>query len=117
MNIGLIDVGRGKTLHLQFRGVTADISMEGLAMKLNSQISSILPFITKMMGESREFDLEITANLGPKDVRGVGEVRWNFMDLPYVLKIGVFLKEMREDEKQKWTNFVISQSKNISRDA
>ena len=115
VNIGLINVGRQKTLHLQFKGVTTDISIEGLGLKFNSQVSSILPFLTKMMGENKEFDLEITANLGQKDVRGVGEVRWTFMDLPYFLRMGIFLKEMREDEKEKWTNFVICQSKSISR--
>ena len=62
---------------------------------------------------NKEFDLEITANLGTKDVRGVGEVRWTSMGLPHFFKIGIFLKEMRADEKEKWTNFVIRQSKNI----
>lgn len=114
MNIGLIDIGRGKTLHVQFKGVTTDISMEGLGLKFNSQVSAILPFAVKMMGENREFDLEITAYLGTNDVKAVGEVRWTFMQLPYFSKMGVFLREMREDEKEKWTNFVISQSKNIS---
>ena len=113
VNIGLIDIKKGKNFHVQFKGVTVDISMEGLGLRCNSQVSAILPFATKMMGENREFDLEITANLGTKDVRGVGEVRWTSMDLPHFLKMGIFLKEMREDEKEKWTNFVISQSKNI----
>jgi hypothetical protein len=113
VNIGLIDIRRGKNLHVQFKEVTTDISMEGLGLRCNSQVSAILSVATKMMGKNKEFDLEITANLGTKDVRGVGEVRWTSMDLPHLFKMGIFLKEMREDEKEKWTNFVTSQSKNI----
>lgn len=114
VNVGLIDIGRGKTLHVLFKGVTTDISMEGLGLKFNSPASAILPFAIKMMGEKREFDLEITAHLETKDIKAVGEVRWTFMELPYLFKMGIFLKEMRADEKEKWTNFVIRQSKNMT---
>lgn len=68
MNIGLIEIERGKTLHAQFKGVTTDISMEGMGLKMNSQVSAILPFVTKMMGENKQFYLEINANLGTKDM-------------------------------------------------
>ena len=66
---------------------------------------------------NKEFDVEITANLGTKEVRGVGEVRWTSMGLPHFFKMGIFLKEMREDAKEKWANFVTRQSKNIPRNA
>ena len=66
-----------------------------------------------MVGKNREFNLEIIANLGRKKVRSIGEVRWTHVDFPSLFKMGVSMKEMREDEREKWTNFVISQGKNI----
>ena len=116
INIGLIDLKGGKTTQAQFKGVTTDISMEGLGLQLNYPASVILPFGTKLMGENKEFDVEFNAKLGTKNVRGVGEARWARLHPPSALKMGVFLKEMRDDEKEKWTNFVTSQSKAISQD-
>ena len=113
VNIGLIDLKERKTLQVQLKGVTTDISLEGLGLKLNSQVSRILPFVTKMVGKNREFNLEIIANVGRKKVRSIGEVRWTHVDFPSLFKMGVSMKEMREDEREKWTNFVISQGKNI----
>ena len=114
VNIGLIDLKRGETIHDQFKGSIRDVSMEGLGLELNYQGSGFLPFVTKIVGDNKEFDLEILANLGIKVIRGIGEVKWVSMDPPYFFKIGVFLKEMTEEEKENWTNFVTSQSQNQS---
>ena len=114
VDIGLVDLKKKKTLQVQFKGVTTDISLEGLGLQLQSQISRILPFVTKMVGKNRDFNLEIIANVGRKKVRGIGEVKWTRMDLPSLFKMGVSMEEMREDEKEKWTNFVISHGKNIA---
>lgn len=113
VNISLIDLRKRKTLHVQCKGVTTDISLLGLGLKLNSQVSRILPFATKMVGKNREFNLEVIANLGRKKVTSIGEVRWTHVEFPSLFKMGVSMKEMREDEREKWTNFVISQGKNI----
>ena len=115
INIGLIDLKGGKTTQAQFKGVTMDISMEGFGLQLSYPASVILPFGTKLMGENKEFDLEFNAKLGTKNVRGVGEARWARMHPPSTFKMGVFLKAMRDDEKEKWTNFVTSQSKALIR--
>jgi len=68
------------------------------------------------MGANKEVDLDLNADLGTKHVRGVGEVRWARIHPPSVLAMGHFLKEMRDNEKEKWTNFVMSQSKAVSQD-
>jgi len=39
------------------------------------------------------------------------------MGLPLFFKMGIFLQEMSEDEKERWTNLVTRQSKNIRRNA
>jgi len=114
VNIGLIDLKKRKTLQVQFKGVTTDICLEGLGLQLNSQISGILPFASKMIGKNREFNLEIIADLGRNKVRSIGEVKWTHVDLPHLFKMGVSMERMGQDEKKKWANFVINQGKNFS---
>ena len=46
--------------------------MEGMNLKFNSQVSTILPF--KIMGKKKGFDFEVIANLGTKDVRGLARL-------------------------------------------
>ena len=111
VNIGLIDLSREKSLLARFRGVTADISMEGLGLELSYPASGMFPFETRMIGENREFDLELIVELETKGISCVGEVRWISTHSSSGLKMGVFMKEMKDDEKEKWTDFVISQSK------
>lgn len=115
ISIGLINLKEGVAIETQFKGMTTDISMEGLGLELNNQDSSLLPLAVKMVGGNEEFDLEIFANLETEGVRGIGEVRWISVELPHFFRIGVFLKEMKDAEKEKWNNFVISQSRGIQR--
>ena len=113
VNIGLIDLSREKFLLARFRGVTADISKEGLGLglELSYPASGMFPFETRMIGENREFDLELIVELETKGVSCVDEVSWISTHSSSGLKMGVFMKEMKDDEKEKWTDFVISQSK------
>jgi len=115
LHIGLIDLKAANTTHAQFKGITTDISMEGLGLELNYPASEMLPFAAKLMGENKEFDLEFNANQGKIDVRGVGEVRWARIHPPSVMRIGVLVKEMGDAEKEKWTNLVTSQTEWLSR--
>jgi hypothetical protein len=115
VTIGLIDLRDGETGEAQFKGLTTDISMEGLGLELHYPAPEILFLAPKLTGEDRQFDLEFNINLGDTDVSGIGEVRWARIDSPSILKMGVFLKELANDEKKKWANFVISQTKRISR--
>lgn len=50
--------------------------MGGLGLKMNYPASDILSFTPKLMGEKKEFNLDLPANVGTGDVIGVGEVRW-----------------------------------------
>jgi len=111
---GLIALKGEKTPWAQFRGETTDISMDELGLELSYPASGMFPFGTRMIGENREFDLQLVTKLGTKDVSGVGEVRWTSKHFPSRLKMGVFLKEMGHDEKKKWTDFLISQSRGNS---
>ena len=116
IDIGLINLKSGKKAKTQFKGVTRDISMEGLGLEMSFPSSDILSFTPKLMGEKKKFDLDLNANLRTGDVKGVGEVRWSRIHILYgltFLKLGVFLKEMTDDARKKWTNFVMSQSKSI----
>ena len=115
ISIGLINLKDREAIGTQFKGMTTDISMEGLGLELHNQDSSLLPLAVKMVGGNEEFDLEIFANLETDGVRGIGEVRWISVELPHFFRIGVFLKEMKDAEKEKWNNFVISQSRDIQR--
>jgi len=116
VDISLVDQKVGKTPQAKFKGVTTDISMEGLGLEMNYPAPDMLSFAPKLMGKNKELVLDLNVNLGTGGVKGVGEVRWARIHPPSalrILKMGLFLKEMRDDEKEKWTNFVMSQSKNI----
>ena len=118
VDIGLINLKSGKNAKAQFKGVTTDISMDGLGVEMSFPASDILSFTHKLVGEKKKFDLDLNANLRTGDVKGVGEVRWTCIHIVYgltFLKMGVFLKEMSDDAKEKWTNFVMSQNKGIFR--
>ena len=115
VSISLINLKREKTVEAHIRGVTADISMEGLGLELKYPEAGMFPSGGKLMGTDREFDLEINAELGRDSVRSVGEVRWASIPSPTVVKIGVFLKEIIEGETEEWRNFVISRSRDIQR--
>ncbi len=114
--IGLIDLKSGKRAQAQFKGITKDISMEGMGVELDYPASDILSFAPKLIGANKEFELDLNTNFGTKDVRGVGEVRWARIHSPSLLRMGVFLKEIRDHEKQEWTNFVMSQRRILFQD-
>ena len=115
VTIGLIDLKGGKTARAHFKGLTTDISMEGLGLELHYPAPEILFLAPKLTGKDKQFDLEFNINLGDTDVSGVGDIRWARIDSPSILKMGVFLKELGDAEKEKWTNFVMSQTKRLSR--
>ena len=111
VDIGLIDLKSGKGAEAQFKAITKDISIEGLGLELDYPASDIVSFAPTLVGANKEFDFDLNVNLGTEHVRGVGEVRWARIHSPSVLRMGVFLKEIRDNEKEKWTNFVMSQRK------
>ena len=113
IHIGLINLEKEKSIKAQFEGVSMDISMEGLGVEVYYPQSEILILRNRMVGETRQFDIEIEARLGVKQVRSVGEVKWIAIASPSVLKMGVFLREMIKEEREKWTNFVTSRSREI----
>lgn len=115
VTIGLIDLKREKTTEAEIRGVTTDISMEGLGLELKYPEAGLYPFGTgfgtKIVGEGREFDVEINLRVGRDTVTGVGEVRWTAAPSRSVMKMGVFLKEIIEGGTEGWRDFVMSRSK------
>ena len=90
-----------------------DISMEGLGVEVYYPQSEVFLLRNRMVGVTREFDVEIKASLGVKQVRGIGEVKWTAIASPSVLKMGIFLREMIKEQREKWTNFVTSRSREI----
>jgi hypothetical protein len=115
VSIGLINLKKEEAIEGQFTGVTMDISMEGLGLELKYPKAGKFPFGDRLMGEEREFDVEINAKVGRDNIRSIGEVRWASTPSPSVMKMGVFLKEIIEGETETWRNFVISQSRSIPR--
>lgn len=113
--IGLINSKSRKTTRARLKGMTTDISMEGLGLELSYPVSEMLPLAAKLMGENKRFDLEFNANPGKAAVRGIGEVRWARIQPPSVMKMGVFVKEMGDSEREKWKNLVVSQTERLSR--
>ncbi len=114
IHIDLINLEKGKSIQAQFEGVSMDISIEGLGVEVHYPQSEVFLLRRRMVGETREFDVEIKASLGVKQVRGVGEVKWTAIASPSVLKMGIFLREMLKEQREKWTYFVKSRSREIS---
>ena len=90
--------------------------MEGLGLELDYPASDVLSFAPKLMGKNKKFDLDLNANVEAKGLRGIGEVRWDWIYPPSLVKMGVFLKDMKSDEKEKWADFVMGQSNRVPLD-
>ena len=116
VDIGLINLKSGKRAQVQFKGITKDISMEGLGLELDYPGSNIISFAPTLVGANKEFDFDLDVNLGRKHVRGVGEVRWARIHSPSILRMGIFLKAIGKNEKEKWANFVMRQRKAFFQD-
>ena len=52
IHIGLINLEKGKPMQAQFKGVSMDISMEGLGVEVYYPQSEILLFRNRMVGET-----------------------------------------------------------------
>jgi hypothetical protein len=114
VNIRLIDPKTGKLKQAQFKGLITDISMGGLGLEMKYPGSDLLSFAPKLVGENKEFDLNVDVKLETGDVKGVAEVRW--ARIPpltglEILTMGLLLKRMRDNEKRKWRDFVLNRSK------
>ncbi len=116
VDIGLIEFKSKERAQAQFKGITKDISMEGMGVELDYPASHILSFAPRLVGTNKEFEFNLNVNLGAQHVKGIDEVRWARIHSQSVLRMGVFLKEIRDNEKEKWTNFVMSKSKAVSQD-
>jgi hypothetical protein len=117
VSIRLIDPKTGKPKQGEFKGVTTDISMGGLGLEMKYPGSDLLSFAPKLVGKNKDFDLNLDVKLERGDVKGVAEVRW--ARIPplsglEILTMGIFLKRMRDNEKKKWKDFVMSRSKGTS---
>jgi hypothetical protein len=117
VSIRLVDPKTGKPKQAEFQGVTTDISMEGLRLEMKYPGSDLLFFAPKLVGKNKEFDLNLDVKLETGDLTGVAEVRW--ARIPpltglEILTMGLLLKRMRDNDKRKWTSFVVSRSKGTS---
>jgi hypothetical protein len=109
VHFGLIDIKRWRKPKARFSGETMDVSMQGLGIRMNRQILHMVPIAIEMMGDKKKYDLEIGIDLGGNEVRAVGEVKWSLLDIPHLLKMGIFLKGMEHEEEGKWTSFLEKQ--------
>lgn len=116
VSIRLIDPKTGKPKRAEFKGVTTDISVEGVGLEMTYPASDLLSFAPKLAGENKEFNLSLDMKLETGDVKGVAEVRW--ARIPpltrlEILTMGLFLKRMGKNAKKKWKDFVMSRRKGI----
>ena len=109
VHFGLIDIKRRRKPKARFSGITIDVSMKGLGISMNSKILHMIPIAIDMMGDNKKYDLEIGIDLGGDEVRAVGEVKWSLLDIPHLLKMGVFIKGMGHEEEGKWAKFIEKQ--------
>jgi hypothetical protein len=109
VRFGLIDVRRRKKPRARFSGETMDISMKGLGIRMNCHVLRMIPIAIDMMGDNKKYDLEIGIELGGDKVWAVGEVKWSLLEIPHLLKMGVFIKGMGREGEGKWTSFIEKQ--------
>jgi hypothetical protein len=105
----LIDITGGKKPKTRFSAETMDISMKGLGIRMNCHVMHMIPIAIEMMGENKKYDLEIGIEFGGDTVLAVGEVKWSLLEIPHLLKMGVFIKAMELGEEGKWTKFIQDQ--------
>ena len=86
-----------------------DISYKGLGIRMNCHALSMIPIAIDMMGENKKYDLEIGIELGGNRVRAIGEVKWSLLEIPSLLKMGIFIKGMGLEEEGKWAKFIEEQ--------
>ena len=53
--------------------------------------------------------MEIGIELGGDKVRAIGEVKWSLLEIPSLLKMGIFIKGMGLEEEGKWAKFIEGQ--------
>jgi len=106
---GLIDIKGGKKPRARFSAETMDVSMKGLGIKMNCHVMHMIPIAINMMGDNKKYDLEIGIELGGHKVLAVAEVKWSLLEIPHLLKMGVFIKEMGHEEEGTWTRFIEEQ--------
>jgi len=106
---GLIDIKGGKKPKSRFSAETMDVSMKGLGIRMNCHVMHMIPIAINMMGDNKKYDLEIGIEFGGDKVLAVGEVKWSLLEIPHLLKMGVFIKAMELEEEGKWTRFIQDQ--------
>ena len=106
---GLIDIKGGKKPRDRFSAETMDVSMKGLGIRMNCHVMHMIPIAIDMMGDNKKYDLEIGVTLGGDKVLVVAEVKWSLLEIPHLLKMGVFIKEMRQEEEGKWARYIEEQ--------
>jgi hypothetical protein len=109
IRFGLIDVRRGKRPRARYLGETMDISYKGLGIRMNCHALRMIPIAIDMMGDNKKYDLEIGIELGGDKVRAIGEVKWSLLEIPNLLKMGIFIKGMGLEEEGKWAKFIEGQ--------
>ncbi|UCD71103.1 MAG: PilZ domain-containing protein [Syntrophobacterales bacterium] len=114
VHFGLIDIKGRIRPKARYSAETIDISMKGLGIRIDNQILHMIPIAIKMMGDNKKYDLEIGIDLGRDEVRAVGEVKWSLLDIPHLLKMGIFIKGMEHEEEWKWTSFIEKQYQEIT---
>lgn len=109
INFGLIDIKGNKKPKARFSAETMDVSMKGLGIRMNCHVMHMIPIAIDMMGDNKKYDLEIGIELGGHKVLAVGEVKWSLLEIPHLLKMGVFIKAMELEEEGKWARFIQDQ--------
>lgn len=106
---GLINIKGGKKPKACFSGETMDVSIKGLGIRMNCHVLHMISIAIDMMGDDKKYDLEIGIDLGEDKVLAVAEVKWSLLQIPHLLKMGVFIKEIGHEEEGKWTTFIEKQ--------
>ena len=118
LGIRLIDCKSGRIYSKQIRGVTLNISRDGLCIETNSVTVNGVDIFNDAMSDEKNLELEIDTLDGKEKIRALGKVIWLDMtpqQKSFLFKAGVHLNLNWSGDNEKWHELV-ENAKKYSKD-
>jgi hypothetical protein len=109
LGMRLIDCKSGKIYSKQIRGVTLNISLEGLCIETNTVTVNGVDIFNDAMSDEKNLELEIDVLNKKEKIRALGKVVWLDMtpkDKSFLFKAGVYLNLNWSGDNEKWYELV-----------
>jgi len=110
----LVDCKSGKIYSKQIRGITLNVSREGLCIETNTVTVNGVEIFNDAMSDDKNLELEIETINGKEKIKALGKVIWLDMtpqQKSFLFKAGVYLNLNWSGDNEKWDDLVKSAEK------